>query len=85
LVVNGALIAKQVNFSRVPGDINSSSSAEDGLGTVSSCTSGACNVSEVVNYSPAVIMGGGFFNTGSGAGGSSGLPIDSIVSLPPVF
>ena len=84
LVVNGALIAKQVNFLRVKGDIGGANTAEDGLGTVNSCTSGACNVSEVVNYTPAMIMGGNFFSAGS-SGSGTGLPVDSIVSLPPVF
>ena len=84
LVVNGALIAKQVNFLRVKGDIGSASTAEDVLGTVNSCASGSCNLSEVVNYSPALIMGGDFF-TSTSTGTSGGLPIDSVISLPPVF
>jgi len=83
LVVNGALIAKQVNWLRVKGDVGSANSAEDGLSTVNSCIAGSCNVSEVVNYTPATIMGGGFFSAAGST--SSGLPVDSIVSLPPVF
>jgi hypothetical protein len=84
LVVNGSLIAKKINFLRVNGDINSASSGEDNPSTVSSCTSGSCNVSEVVNYSPAMIIGGSFFNS-SNSSSSQGLPIDNIISLPPAF
>ncbi len=84
LVVNGALIGKQIDFLRVNGDISSASTAEDALGTVNSCASGSCNLSEVVNYSPALIMGGDFF-TSTSTSTSGGLPIDSIISLPPVF
>jgi hypothetical protein len=84
LVVNGALIAKQVNFLRVKGNIDSANPAEDSLSTVSNCQSGSCNVSEVVNYTPAVIMGGNFFSS-AGTSSTSGLPVGSVISLPPVF
>lgn len=84
LVVNGSLIAKQVNFFRVKGDINAASTAEDNTSTVASCTSGSCNVSEVINYTPAMVMGGDFFSS-SNTSSNSGLPIDSVISLPPVF
>jgi hypothetical protein len=84
LVVNGSLIAKQINFLRVKGDINSAPPGEDNASTVGSCTSGSCNVSEVVNYSPAMIIGGSFFNS-SNSSSSQGLPIDNIISLPPTF
>lgn len=84
LVVNGALIAKQVNFLRVKGDVASSNTGEDNLGTVSNCESGTCNVSEVVNYTPDVMMGGNFFSGGSSSS-TSGLPVDSVISLPSVF
>lgn len=84
LVVNGSLIAKQLMLLRVKGDINSASTAEDSLSTISSCVSGACNVAEVVNYSPSIIMGGSFFNTRPDSS-TNGLPVDKIVSLPPVF
>ena len=84
LVVNGALVAKQINFLRVKGNIDAATTGEDGLGTVSSCLTGGCNVSEVVNYSPAIIMGGDFFSASSSSS-TGGLPIDSVISLPPVF
>jgi len=84
LVVNGALIAKQVSFLRIIGDIGSANTAEDNLGTVSDCAS-SCNLSEVVNYSPAMIMGGSFFKSNSAGSSSTGLPVDSVISLPPVF
>ncbi|MBX4190797.1 hypothetical protein KW794_01790 [Candidatus Saccharibacteria bacterium] len=90
LVVNGALIAKQILFLRVKGDISSpaANTAEDSLAsTYLNCTTspyGSCNVAEIVNFTPAMIMGGSFFNTSSSAS-SQGLPIDSLLSLPPVF
>ena len=85
LVVNGAFIAKQVNLLRVKGDIGGANTGEDALATVNNCISGGCNVAEVINYTPDMIMGGGFFENSSGGGGSTGLPIDSVISLPPVF
>lgn len=84
LVVNGALIAKQVNLLRVNGNISGASTSEDNLSTVNSCASGSCNVAEVVNYTPAMIMGGDFFS-GASTSANSGLPVDSVISLPPVF
>lgn len=84
LVVNGALIAKQVNFFRVHGDISTANTAEDSLGTVNNCMAGACNLSEAVNYTPAMVMGGDFFSA-TNTTSNSGLPIDSLISLPPVF
>jgi len=87
LVVNGAFVAKQVMFMRVNGDIAGATTAEDGLGTVTACSPpvGSCNVAEVINYSPDLIMGGGFFNSSTSSGSTSPLQIDSIISLPPVF
>lgn len=95
LAVNGALIAKQVNLVRVGGgggsgtsDISTTANtAEDNLGTVGTCNASPytnCHLSEVVNYSPAMIMGGSFFGS-STTSTTGGLPIDSIISLPPVF
>jgi hypothetical protein len=95
LVVNGALIAKQVNFLRVGGttvstnsDVTTTAStSEDRFDTVNTCSTFPytnCHVSEVVNYTPAMIMGGNFFSAAS-SGTGTGLPVDSIVSLPPVF
>jgi hypothetical protein len=95
LAVNGALIAKQVNLVRVGGgggagtsDVSTTSStAEDNLGTVGTCNTSPytnCHLSEVVNYSPAMIMGGSFFGS-STTSTTGGLPIDSVISLPPVF
>jgi hypothetical protein len=95
LAVNGALIAKQVNFVRVGGgggagtsDVSTTAStAEDSLGTVGTCNgtpNANCHLSEVVNYSPAMIMGGSFFGS-STTSTTGGLPIDSVISLPPVF
>jgi len=64
LTVNGSLIAKQVNYLRIPGDI-----------------SDPTTVAETVNYTPAMVIGGPFFNPPP----STTLPIDSLVSLPPLF
>lgn len=94
LVVNGALIAKQINFLRVRGNITGASTNEDKMtsgncgyavlnGTAVSDASCA-NISEIVNYTPATIMGGSFFNDSTTAT-TGGLPIDGIISLPPVF
>jgi hypothetical protein len=77
LIVNGALIAKQVNFLRTPGDVNLASTAEDSL----SAATGSNNIAEVVNFTPAMIIGGPFFNQPAGPS----LKVQSIVSLPPVF
>lgn len=79
LVINGAVVAKQVNFLRTKGDISSANTSEDTLagGT------GSSNIAEIINYTPQMFMGGGFFTTTSNT--ASGLPIDSIFSLPPVF
>ena len=84
LVVNGAVIAKQANLIRVKGDVASSNTGEDSLSTITNCQSGACNVSEVFNYAPSVIMGGSFFDTTS-TGTPGPLRIDNVISLPPVF
>jgi hypothetical protein len=82
LTVNGALIAKQINFLRIKGDIGSpsASTAEDTLAGGFSST----NISEIANYTPAMIMGGSFFSS-TGSSTPGGLPVDSIISLPPVF
>lgn len=86
LVVNGALIAKQVNFLRVKGDIGGANTSEDSQSEVAACTSNpsGCNAAEVINYTPEMVMGGGFFTAG-GSSGATGLPVDSLISLPPVF
>jgi hypothetical protein len=96
LVVNGAVVAKQVNFLRVGGSSGSTTSdvvttantGEDNPGTVTNCSNSPsfanCHVSEVFNYIPAMFMGGSFFDTSSSST-SGGLHIDSEVSLPPVF
>lgn len=78
LVVNGALIAKQVMLMRIKGDIGGASTAEDNLATAIS----SGNVAEIINYTPAMVIGGPFFG---GPSSSSGLRVDSLISLPPVF
>lgn len=77
LVVNGALIAKQVNFLRLKGDVAGASTNEDTLSNALSSS----NIAEVINYTPEMVIGGPFFNQPK----PTGLPIDSIISLPPVF
>lgn len=78
LVVYGALIAKQVMLMRTKGDIAGASTAEDNLGTAI----GNVNVAEIINYTPAMVIGGPFFDNSS----TNNIPeVDSLISLPPVF
>jgi hypothetical protein len=72
LTFNGAVIAKQVNLLRVNGDV---ASAAAGEGSISG------NIAEVFNFTPEMVIGGGFFN--SPVGGK--YKIESLISLPPVF
>lgn len=74
LVVDGAFIAKQINLMRAAGDVGSASYTEDGFANALSS-----QAAEVINYSPAMVMGGSFFSD------NSGNQIDSLISLPPVF
>ncbi|HET9850055.1 MAG TPA: hypothetical protein VFP35_00270 [Candidatus Saccharimonadales bacterium] len=94
LVINGAVSAKQVNFLRTLGDVGSASTAEDkeASGCAAAAVAGnassdsSCNnVAEIINYTPEMIMGGSFFATSGGSSTSAGLPVDSILSLPPAF
>lgn len=72
LVINGALIAKQVVFLRVNGDLASAPNNESSNGN---------NIAEVINYTPSMVIGGSFFNPAA-----SQVPtINSLISLPPVF
>ncbi len=75
LVINGALIAKQIQLMRTPGDVSGASTNEDGFAAAPG--SGAA---EVVNYMPAMVVGGPFFNDTNFQS-----EIDSLISLPPVF
>ena len=77
LVINGSLIAKRVEFLRTQGNVADASTSEDSLST----GVGSSHVAEVINYSPAMVVGGPFFNPAP----SNSLFIDSIISLPPVF
>lgn len=65
LTINGAIMARQVNLMRINGDIGDNNS----------------NPAEVINYTPAMVIGGSFFNIPP----SSDPKIDSLISLPPVF
>ncbi len=78
LVVNGALIAKQVELMRTKGDVATATVSEDGYANAISTS----NAAEVINYSPAMIMGGSFFTGGSSSNNSS---LDGLISLPPIF
>lgn len=78
LTITGALVAKQVNFLRINGDIGSANLAEDPLGGM-----GSGNIAEVINYHPAIPLDGPFFTVT--ASGSIRNKIDSLISLPPVF
>ncbi len=70
LTINGAIIAKQVYLMRVKGDLASAGANE---------VASSANIAEVINYIPAMVVGGPFFSSGSGS------DIDSLISLPPVF
>lgn len=72
LTFNGAVIAKQVNLLRVNGDVASAAAGEG---------SGSGNIAEVFNYTPEMVIGGGFFNSPVG----NKYKIESLISLPPVF
>lgn len=77
LVIDGAITAKQVNFMRTNGDVSSASTSEDNV----SNALGSNNIAEVINYIPAMVIGGPFFNQPA----PTSLPVDSLISLPPVF
>lgn len=93
LLVNGALIAKQINLMRIQGDIGGASNGESALcgAAVKSplppvpkrfAINIACNnVAEVINYGPEMIMGGPFFNSPT----NRTTRVQSLISLPPVF
>lgn len=72
LTINGAVIAKQVMFLRTNGDL---------AGAPANETNSSCNISEIINYIPAMVIGGAFFNPPN----SPTPNIDSLISLPPVF
>lgn len=65
LTVNGAFIAKNVELERTRGDGRLDPS----------------HTAETINYTPAMVIGGPFFNPLP----DPSLKIDSIISLPPVF
>lgn len=72
LTVNGAFIAKKVNLVRANGDVNSAVPNE---------AASSANIAEVFNFTPEMVVGGGFFNSA----GSTSNKIQSLISLPPVF
>ena len=72
LVINGAVIAQQVLLLRTNGDLANASTNEP---------SSSCNIGEVFNYIPAMVIGGGFFDPPA----SQTPNLDSLISLPPVF
>lgn len=71
LTINGALIAKQVNFTRTAGDINKAKFGEDSNN----------NIAEIINYTPEMVISGPFFNSSA----DPSFDIESLISLPPVF
>lgn len=71
LTVNGAFVAKQIQLTRVKGDVATATPNE------SAAVTGAA---EIFNYTPEMVVGGGFFNQASNFG-----RIQSLVNLPPVF
>lgn len=77
---NGAFIAKQVNLLRVFGDVAAANIGEDTLSTAYTSN----NIGEVINFSPAMVIGGPFFNATTNVLNNS-LKTNSIISLPPIF
>lgn len=73
LTVNGAFIGKQIQLTRVKGDVGS-------VATLPNESPNPATTAEIFNYTPEMIVGGGFFNQGSSFG-----KIQSLVNLPPVF
>lgn len=72
LTINGAVIAKQVNLLRLNGDLASAPNNE---------TTSSSNIAESINYVPAMVIGGPFFNNTT----NQNPKINSLISLPPVF
>lgn len=72
LTVNGAFIAKKLQLLRANGDQAASVADEP-------ASSG--NIAEVFNFTPEMVVGGGFFNQP----GATSNKIQSLISLPPVF
>ena len=72
LTINGSFIAKKVNLVRSSGDVNSAIPGE---------TASSGNIAEVFNFTPEMVVGGGFFNSA----GAATNKIQSLISLPPVF
>src|SRR3990167_536827 len=79
LTVNGALIAKQINLLRIFGDITSAPANETASCPTNPIAQGTPCAIEVINYTPAMVLGGPFFNQ------STSPKIQSLISLPPVF
>ncbi len=77
LTINGALIAKQVNFLRINGDVSSASGGEESVAGANA----SGNIAEIINYIPEMVVGGPFFNSNS----NTSLKVESLVNLPPVF
>jgi hypothetical protein len=74
---NAALIAKQIHFTRIPGHVAFACKQEDVLSNALACS----NIAEIINYSPAMVIGGEFFNPSN----TAPLDIESLVSLPPTL
>lgn len=72
LTINGAFIAKKVNLVRVNGDVSSAAPNE---------LASSANIAEAFNFTPEMVVGGGFFNSA----GATANKIQSLISLPPVF
>ena len=83
LVVNGAIIAQQVNFLRVHGSVGVNINQDDD-GICSPYPIVQCPPAEVVHYLPSMIIGNAnLLLQNSGAVVQTG--VEGIFSLPPVF
>jgi hypothetical protein len=80
-VKNGAFIAKQINLTRIAAsDIANPTAGEDALGTAqTACVNN--NIAEVFNFSPLMLIGGGFFTPNN----NPPFNVESVVSLPPTL
>lgn len=77
LVINGALIAKQVNLTRINGNLAGSNNNEDSLNNAKS----SGNIAEVINFTPEMVIGGPFFNPPT----VTNFKVQSLIGLPPIF
>jgi hypothetical protein len=83
LVINGAIIAQRVNFTRVHGSVGVNIDQDDDQ-ICAPYSKFQCPPAEVIHYMPSMVLGGAdLLQAGQGAVVPSGL--EGVFSLPPVF